>query len=79
MISGYNDCETKGEATDRSAILASIAKGMCEIMNEKAINPVEDVVSYPQVKEPDDASVIWVCGFALHSVICLRKKALLKN
>ena len=76
-----NDCETKGEATDKSAILTSVAKAVY-VMNEKAIRPVEDVVSYPQAKERSsdyDASVIRVCGFALHSVICLRKKALLKN
>ena len=38
--------------------------------------------SYPQSKESvedDDASIIRVCGFALHSAISLCKKALQKN
>jgi len=36
-------------------------------MNEKPIGPVEDVISYPQAKEPlfnDDASIIQVCGLS---------------
>ena len=75
-------CEHKGEASDRSAILAAVAKGVYEIMNEKVTKPVTSVASYPQAKgsaPDDDASIIRVCGFALHSAISLWKKALLKN
>ena len=75
-------CEHKGEASDRSTILTAVAKGVYEIMNEKVTKPVTRVASYPQGKgsaPDDDASIIWVCGFALHSTISLRKKALLIN
>ena len=75
-------CENKGEASDRSALLTAVAKGVYEIMNEKVTKPVTSSAGYPQGKESapdDDASIIQVCGFALHSTISLCKKALLKN
>ena len=56
---------------------------MHEVLTEKATLSATTVRnSYPQAKEPipdDDASIIRVCGFALHSAIAVRQKALLKN
>ena len=71
MVDG---CEDKEEASDRSAILMAVAKGVYEVLNEKVTKPIASLASYPQAKESvpdDDASIIRVCGFALHSAISL--------
>ena len=68
---------------DRSAIVAAIAKAVYELLTEKSSQLHEQDVTdrtYPQAKvavPDDDASVIRVSGFALHSAMRYRRKALL--
>ena len=74
-------------AEDRSAIVTSIAKAVYDILTEKASqiqgqseDKVHDDSVYPQSRESipdDDASIVRVSGFALHSAIEYRRKALL--
>ncbi len=80
--------ECSGSSEDRSAVVTSIAKAVYELLTENASQLHEERQSqgrrhttstYPQAKESmtdDDASVVRVSGFALHSAIRYRKKAL---
>ena len=86
MVEDAEDCWS---AEDRSAIMTSIAKAVYDLMekathdqlHEKRTGPTQRhaKATYPQAKESlpdDDASIVRVSGFALHSAIRYRKKAL---
>ena len=82
LVSGGDNCSR--DAEDRSAIVTAIAKAVYELLTEKASQQVQRQVQsdsmYPQAKKSipdDDSSVIRVSGFALHSAIEYRRKALL--
>ena len=85
LVSGGDDYLR--DTGDRSAIMTSIAKAVYELLTEKASQlqeqrkgPAHTDSRYPQAKEAlpdDDASIIRVSGFALHSAIRFGRKALL--
>ena len=78
------------QSTDRSAIITAIAKAVYELLTEKAtqfhrqnaaacLNASTSDTMYPQSRSPipdDDASIVRVVGFALHSAIKYRSDAL---
>lgn len=84
MVEDAEDCWS---AEDRSAIMTSIAKAVYDLMekathdqlHEKRTGPTQRhaKATYPQAKESlpdDDASIVRVSGFALHSAIRYRKR-----
>ena len=85
LVSSARGCSS--DAEDRSAIVTGIAKAVYEQLTEMASQfqrqrrgQTHSESMYPQAKESapdDDASVIRVSGFALHSAISFRRRALL--
>lgn len=68
---------------ERSAIVTSIAKAVYDLLTEKSTAlsaQTEGPSTHPQATEPaadsNDASVVHVTGFALHSAIRCRRKPL---
>ena len=77
-MSGGDNCSR--DAEDRSAIVTAVYELLTEKASKQVQRQVQSDSMYPQAKQSipdDDSSVIRVSGFALHSAIEYRRKALL--